>query len=263
MRARALSTASKAATGVAFCSESSACASAPSKSTPVELRTGNALPDVDTAVVQTAAAATKQAAMPSSAVETAMQSLSHVYRKDKLTMALKNALTSPLARTVVVCTVSPSSSDTEHSLSTLRHACIMAGQSITAGGGADEQENAVSETRFLTGGRVTTSVIGTVKPQTRKTSAAAGKSTSSLGRGKEARASKVAGASSSIGDEEVEEEKREVDEEVLRLEQALADPAVSAATKYGLKKRLAMRRAQLKKEEKQKESEGASFASRV
>lgn len=50
------------------------------------------------------------------------------YRRSKLTMALKCSFTLPTARTIVIATVSPASKDTEHSLNTLRHACIMHGQ---------------------------------------------------------------------------------------------------------------------------------------
>ena len=66
----------------------------------------------------------------------------HIFRKSKLTMALKQSFGLPTARTVVVATVSPSSKDTEHSLNTLRHACLMDGQ---------ENETA-DESRFITGG---------------------------------------------------------------------------------------------------------------
>lgn len=51
---------------------------------------------------------------------------SHIFRKSKLTMALKNSFVLPSAKTIVIATVSPASKDTEHSLNTLRHACIMA-----------------------------------------------------------------------------------------------------------------------------------------
>ena len=44
---------------------------------------------------------------------------------NKLTMALKGSFILPTARTVIIATVSPSSKDTEHSLNTLKHACIM------------------------------------------------------------------------------------------------------------------------------------------
>lgn len=56
---------------------------------------------------------------------------SHVYRKSKLTMALKGSFILPTAKTMIIATVSPSSKDTEHSLNTLRHACIM---DLTEGG---------------------------------------------------------------------------------------------------------------------------------
>ncbi|RYY83332.1 hypothetical protein EON63_11490, partial [archaeon] len=47
----------------------------------------------------------------------------HVYRKSKLTLALKSSFVLPTARTAIICTVSPASKDTEHSVNTLRHAC--------------------------------------------------------------------------------------------------------------------------------------------
>lgn len=194
---------------------------------------------------------------PQTAAQAAASSLSHIYRKDKLTMALKSAFTDPLARTVVVCTVSPCGSDTEHSLSTLRHACVMAGQNSSPGTAtsSEGQENTPApadvapavETRFLTGGRVTTTVIGTVKPAPRKGGVGGGRGgglTTGVSGGK-------ASSAATVGEEgEIEGVATVVDEEVHRLEEALADPKVSAATKYGLKKRLAMRKAQLKKEQK-------------
>ena len=66
-----------------------------------------------------------------------------IYRKAKLTLLLKTSFSIKEARTVVIATVSPSSKDTEHSLSTLRHACIMDGQ-----GEGDEK-------RWTSGGNVT------------------------------------------------------------------------------------------------------------
>ncbi|MDC3321252.1 hypothetical protein OAV88_01490 [bacterium] len=51
----------------------------------------------------------------------------HVYRSSKLTMCLKNSFSRRDAKTVVIATVSPSSKDTEHSLSTLRQVSIMIG----------------------------------------------------------------------------------------------------------------------------------------
>jgi kinesin family protein 2/24 len=68
----------------------------------------------------------------------------HIFRKSKLTMALKQSFILPGARTVVVATVSPSSKDTEHSLNTLRHACMMDGQ--------ENDQQAAGESRFVTGG---------------------------------------------------------------------------------------------------------------
>ena len=50
---------------------------------------------------------------------------SHQYRKSKLTMALKYSFLMPASRTLVIATVSPSSKDTEHSLNTVRHACMV------------------------------------------------------------------------------------------------------------------------------------------
>lgn len=77
----------------------------------------------------------------------------HHYRRSKLTMALKTSFLFPTARTVIIATVSPASKDTEHSLNTLRHACIMDGQETGGPNG---------ETRYLTAGVVTTIEIGSV-----------------------------------------------------------------------------------------------------
>mgnify|MGYP005996036345 CR=1 FL=1 len=49
-------------------------------------------------------------------------------------MMLKNSLVSRAAHTSVIVTVSPASKDTEHSLNSLRHACLMDGQDTTQGG---------------------------------------------------------------------------------------------------------------------------------
>ncbi len=57
------------------------------------------------------------------------QGASHIsFRKDKLTQLLKSCFTMPEAYTVVIATVSPSCSDTEHTLSTLQHSSQMDGQ---------------------------------------------------------------------------------------------------------------------------------------
>lgn len=77
---------------------------------------------------------------------------SHHYRKSKLTMALKSSFMLPSARTVVIVTVSPSSKDTEHSLNSLRHACMMHGQ----------ENNESDEQRFVTGGQTTVQQIGEI-----------------------------------------------------------------------------------------------------
>lgn len=83
----------------------------------------------------------------------------HIYRKSKLTMALKNSFVLPAARTIVIATVSPASKDTEHSLNTLRHACLMNGQ---PGDGSSPAGGKDVETRFITGGTVTTEQIGEI-----------------------------------------------------------------------------------------------------
>ena len=75
------------------------------------------------------------------------------YRKSRLTMALKQSFSASDARTVVIATVSPASKDTEHSLNTIRHACVMGGQDVTEDG---------RETRFMTGGQVHTVQVGEI-----------------------------------------------------------------------------------------------------
>jgi hypothetical protein len=81
----------------------------------------------------------------------------HVFRKSKLTLALKNSFFLPTARTIVIATVSPASKDTEHSLNTLRHACIMNGQEEGI-----NTANGEKETRFVTGGKTIIEQIGEV-----------------------------------------------------------------------------------------------------
>ena len=92
---------------------------------------------------------------------------SHQYRKSKLTMALKASFLAPTARTLVIATVSPASKDTEHSLNTLRHACIMDGQQGQGEEPSDSATVASSncaavETRFITGGTVVREECGEV-----------------------------------------------------------------------------------------------------
>lgn len=97
-------------------------------------------------------------------------------------MALKSSFSLPEARTIVIATVSPASKDTEHSLNTLRHACIMHGQQqpndkvipsisliILSSLCFMFNSNIIiivilqdAETRFVTGGSVTTVQIGEV-----------------------------------------------------------------------------------------------------
>jgi kinesin family protein 2/24 len=79
----------------------------------------------------------------------------HHYRKSKLTMLLKGSFTLPSAKTVIIATVSPASKDTEHSLNTLRHACIMTGKPTSAVGSVEEK-------RFVTGGIVRTVSLGRI-----------------------------------------------------------------------------------------------------
>ena len=84
------------------------------------------------------------------------------YRKSKLTHLLR-ACFEDANPTVVVATVSPSSKDTEHSLNTIRHACIMDGQGTGAldaapGGGDPKGGGTVSS--HVTGGEVTKELIG-------------------------------------------------------------------------------------------------------
>jgi hypothetical protein len=82
---------------------------------------------------------------------------SHIYRKSKLTMALKMSFMLPSAKTVVIATVSPSSKDTEHSLNTLRHACVMDGQ------GNNRKCKSESTSSHIEGGNVRTVRVGVVQ----------------------------------------------------------------------------------------------------
>jgi kinesin family protein 2/24 len=67
------------------------------------------------------------------------------YRQSRLTHLLRPSFVDQqqgaASQTIIIATVSPSSKDTESSLNTLRHACIM-----------DGQEQDETETRFVTGG---------------------------------------------------------------------------------------------------------------
>ena len=76
------------------------------------------------------------------------------YRKSKLTLLLKACFAEGSA-TCVIATVSPASKDTEHSLNTLRHACIMDGQ---GDGGAASA--AAGGSSHIDGGRVEREDVG-------------------------------------------------------------------------------------------------------
>ena len=77
------------------------------------------------------------------------------YRKSKLTLLLKACFAEGSA-TCVIATVSPASKDTEHSLNTLRHACIMDGQ----GDGGAAAAAAGGGSSHVAGGRVVREDVG-------------------------------------------------------------------------------------------------------
>ena len=61
---------------------------------------------------------------------------SHIpFRSSSLTQLLRSCFTDETACTVVIVTVAPSSGDTDHTLGTLQHACLMDGQSKKDGDG--------------------------------------------------------------------------------------------------------------------------------
>lgn len=129
------------------------------------------------------------------------KNFSHQYRKNKLTMALKSSFMLPTARTVIIATVSPASKDTEHSLNTLRHACIMDGQQASG----DEDE-----ARFVTGGVKQVELVGEVNvsgiSRQRRSDAKAGdsgKNEAKVSNGNEARPNEVI-----LSDEEKSRQRR-------------------------------------------------------
>ncbi len=65
-----------------------------------------------------------------------LTSLRVPYRNSCLTMLLRNSFeledTKSRARTILIVTASPGAADTEHTLDTLRNACLMAGLEATA-----------------------------------------------------------------------------------------------------------------------------------
>ena len=97
------------------------------------------------------------------------KNLSHQYRSSKLTMALKSSFSLPMAQTVVIATVSPASKDTEHSLNTLRHACLMDDSGSRGGGGGRKRGNggrrqskATERSSHIKGGTTTTQQLGSI-----------------------------------------------------------------------------------------------------
>lgn len=74
------------------------------------------------------------------------------FRQNRLTQMLRGCFVGAEHRTVIIATVSPSSKDTEHSLNTLRHACLMDGQNET------KAENS----SHMVGGFVTKEALGRV-----------------------------------------------------------------------------------------------------
>jgi kinesin family protein 2/24 len=75
------------------------------------------------------------------------------FRQNRLTQLLRGCFaTSRPHPTVVIATVSPSSKDTEHSLNTLRHACIMDGQG----------QGKAAQSAHVTGGIVTKESLGEI-----------------------------------------------------------------------------------------------------
>jgi kinesin family protein 2/24 len=75
------------------------------------------------------------------------------FRQNRLTQLLRGCFASTRPHpTVVIATVSPSSKDTEHSLNTLRHACIMDGQG----------DGKARQSAHVTGGAVTKEALGEI-----------------------------------------------------------------------------------------------------
>eukprot|EP00941_MAST-03F_sp_MAST-3F-sp1_P003124 g3124.t1 len=76
------------------------------------------------------------------------------FRRSVLTRILRTSLVDPRNSTAVIATISPCATDTEHSHNTLRHACLMAGQSadFVVGGGVGAVAAATSGNAEVTGG---------------------------------------------------------------------------------------------------------------
>lgn len=74
------------------------------------------------------------------------------FRQNRLTQMLRGCFAGRKHKTVIIACVSPSSKDTEHSLNTIRHACIMDGQ----GDGKSKQG------AYVTGGVVSKELLGAI-----------------------------------------------------------------------------------------------------
>ena len=72
-------------------------------------------------------------------------------------MALKSSFSLPSAQTVVIATVSPASKDTEHSLNTLRHACLMDDKKR-----GNRRKGQSASSSHITGGTTTTQQLGRI-----------------------------------------------------------------------------------------------------
>jgi len=74
------------------------------------------------------------------------------FRQNRLTQLLRGCFVGTGHRTVVIACTSPSSKDTEHSVNTIRHACIMDGQGETKSG----------QSSHMAGGTVTKELLGEI-----------------------------------------------------------------------------------------------------
>jgi hypothetical protein len=90
------------------------------------------------------------------------KAIQHVYRRSKLTMCLKSSFVMHGARTAVIATISPAAKDTEHSLNTLRHACIMDGQKGKGKGKGAKGKGGRAAASFITGGKSRREELGEI-----------------------------------------------------------------------------------------------------
>ena len=90
------------------------------------------------------------------------QTLSHQFRRNKLTMALKGSFFLSTARTIVIACISPSSKDTEHSINTLRHACIMNGHDNNNDDHHHQQSASENDDGLISSSKIITEMIGEV-----------------------------------------------------------------------------------------------------